>query len=162
MSLVERVRVQRRVALARASEPPLTWAALATQEGIPERTLRHMHSQWVQVQELYDDPLGLIGETLDMLTVLIDEASSDIANAPNANAKIGFTRVLLDLTVKRINLLIQVGRMPQNIGNYRDFPSVRQMIIDMGGVLEKHDVGAEVIDDMLAIVEKADAQANHC
>jgi chorismate mutase len=161
MSLIERVRVQRRVAEARASEPPLTWEALASQEGVPERTLRHMHSQWVQVQELYDDPLGLIGETLDTLTALIDEASNDIANAPNANAKVGFTRVLLDLMVKRINLLIQVGRMPRNIGDYAEFPSVRQMILDMAEVVERHDLGPEVIDDLLAIVERADRQAKN-
>ena len=161
MSLVERVRVQRRVAEARAFEPPVPRATLSQTEQVPERTLRHMHREWLQVQPFYDDPLRVVDEALDTMTALLEETARDIENAPPGNAKVGAMRVLLDLMVKRINLLIQIGRMPQNISNYADFPSVRQMIIDMGGVLEKHDVGAEVIDDMLAIVERADAQANH-
>jgi hypothetical protein len=159
MSLIERVRVQRRIAEARASEPPVPWATLSQTEQVPERTLRHMHREWLKVRQFYDDPLRIVDEALDTFTALIEEAARDIENAPPGNAKVGAMRVLLDLIVKRINLLVQIDRMPQDIGNYRDFPKVRQMILDMGGVLEKHDVGVEAIDDMLAIVKRADTQA---
>jgi hypothetical protein len=154
MSLIERVRVQRRIALGRASEPPVPWATLARQERVPERTLRHLHAEWLQVQEFYGDPLGVIAETLDTLTVLIEEAARDIQNAPPGNAKVGTMRVLIDLMVRRLNLLIQVGRMPRNIVDFEAESDVRRMIRQMAEVVEKHDLGVEVLDDFLAIIDE--------
>jgi hypothetical protein len=99
MSLIERVRVQRRIARASAVERPVPWATLAAQEGIPERTRRHMHREWIEVQEFYDDPLGVVGEALDTYTALMEEAAKDFQNAPPGNVRIGAMRVVIDLTV---------------------------------------------------------------
>jgi len=156
---VEKVQIQRRVALARAQAKPVGWAVLAKQEDVPVRTLSGWHTDWLKVQEFYDDPLGLVSESLDVISELIHVASADIAkNDANPNAKIGFIRVLLDLMVKRVNLLVQVGRMPRDIGDFEGAGKVRQMIQQMAEVVERHDLGPEVIDDLLSIVEQSKSQ----
>jgi hypothetical protein len=156
---VQRVALQRRIAAARASEKPIPWAVIAAQEGHPVRTLQHMHQRWLEQQAAYDDPLGLIEHALNLYDEMMERLGEEIAHADHASARVGAVRTLMDLLARRLNLLILVGRMPRNMSDYTDFPKVQQMLIDMAGVLEKHNVGVEAIDDMLAIVERADTQA---
>lgn len=150
---VQKAQIQRRVAEARAQKKPVSWAVLSRREDVPERTLQYWHAKWIETQGFYDDPLAVVGETLDTLSAQIEQVSVDLESAESDNAKIGFNRVLMDLMVKRINLLIQVGRMPRNIHDFESAGDVRQMIIQMAEVVEKHDLDPEVIEDLLSIVE---------
>lgn len=155
---VQKAQIQRRVALARAKPRPTGWAVLAKQENTSERTLRHWHERWKIHQAFYDDPLDVIGETLDTLTAMIEETSADIATADHPSAKVGFNRVLIDLLVKRLNLLVEVGRMPRDMMGFETSGHVRQMIMRMAEVIERHDLPAEVAQDMLEIIEQASGQ----
>jgi hypothetical protein len=119
-----------------------------------------MHKRHLDQQACYDDPLGLIAEALSLYDQMMLSLGEEIAYADHSSAHVGALRTLMDLVGRRLNLLIEVGVMPRNLGDYADFPSLREMIVQMAEVIEKHDLPVEVVNDMLAVVEQADRRAN--
>jgi hypothetical protein len=86
---------------------------------------------------------------------VIERAAEELETADNSNAKIGAMRLILDTMGRRLNLLIQVGRMPRNMRDFDNAGAINTMILGLSEIVEKHDLSNEVIDDLLSVVEHA-------
>lgn len=153
VTVVEKVRLQRDLAAARAQPHPPTWKALAAKHGLPVRTIQRYHTRYIEQQAFDDDPLGLVNEGLDLYAAVIERAAEELEAADNSNAAIGAMRLILDTMGRRLNLLIQVGRMPRNMVDFENVGAINTMILGLSEIVEKHDLPNAVIDDLLSVVE---------
>lgn len=150
---LRKVAILRAVVVERGKPRPRAWSSLAKEHDVPQRTLEGWYGHWLKQQRQYDDPTGLVDEILAIYTEVMEEASRDIAALEPGGKKVAAMRVLLDTIGRRLNLLISVGRMPTDVGDFESVGRLRTMLMRMAEIAEKHDLGTEVVEEFLSIVE---------
>lgn len=148
----------RRIANARLKKKPDTWAAVSKREGVPERTLRYMFAGYTVEQDLLEDPVGIVSETLDLFTAGIADfaaAAREASDAGNTNGRIGAVRSMLDAAKARLELLSALRRLPRRLNVYDEQRRMEQMIVEMIEVIEKHKAEPELVHDLIRVIERA-------
>lgn len=103
--------------------------------------------------EQLGDPLGIVRETLELYSEAMLDLSDAAEKADGTNGKIGSIRLLLEVAKARLELLIAAGLMPRELYKYADQQDALELIRRMAGVLESHDLGDEIIEQLLAVID---------
>lgn len=157
---VSRVKLMRRIAFERAKTKPPTWKQLSAREGVPERTLQALHKQYEADQDTLSKPVAVVDETIDLYGELITELGEMAQEAGgNLSARVGAVSRMADIAKARLELMAAVGRLPRRMRDYEAHRDVERMIFEMSEVVEKHDLPSEVIEDLLAVIERSRAAA---
>jgi hypothetical protein len=152
--MVGRVQLAQRLAVARAQPTPVAWSVLAEREGVSisqaHRILAAYRAEGLQL----GDPLGLVRETLGIFNRAIEQLG-EIAEAENSHStvKVGALRLLLEALGARIQLLTAAGLMPKRLSAQRDHEDAVALVRRMAEVIERHDLGDRIVDELIAVVE---------
>lgn len=155
LSMFDRVKLAQRVAAYRAEAPKkrLSWSQIEEKEGVPASTIRYIYAQWLDSQETMEDPLKIVEETLHLYTEAIEKFALEAQEGDNANARVGATRSMLEAAKGRLELLSAVGKLPRRLGAHQDVADVNRIVHEMAKIIERHNLGAEVIQELLSVVE---------
>ena len=148
---MRRVQLARRVAAQRARQVP--WAQIAVNEHQAERTLKHLYRDYIASPDVSDDGIGAVRETLEVFTEAMRELSAVASDADNDNAKVGAIRTLLSAAQGRLELLAALGRLPRQLGALEAQRDLALTVNEIVRVLERHDLGDEIIRELLAVMD---------
>jgi hypothetical protein len=153
LGIVARVQLAQRLAVARAEPTPVPWATLAAQEGLSVSQCHRVLNDYLAEDLRLGDPLGLVRETLGVFGCTI-EMLGDLAEAESTHAtvKVGAARLLLEALGARIQLLVAAGMMPRRLSAQRDHDDAVILVTKMAEVIRAHDLGDDIVDELLAVV----------
>ena len=140
----------------------LTWPLIAERHGVTERQRRNVFAQWraVEKESLFDgDAVDWLTETLARLDSMVATLAAIAEEAPNDSARVGALRVQLDVMRQQAALMVASGLLPQNLRADRDYDAIMAVIDAMLDVVERHDVGVPVLEDLLRVIDSAQGAA---
>jgi hypothetical protein len=156
MGFMERHHIAQRIAIERAKAAPMTWAAIAAEEGLGISTVRNLHRKYMAYAQEAPDSKDLVDEHLFMLSEIISEMASMVEHGDNSASKIGAAKVLVETTVRRIELLQAAGRVPRRLYVANEHRGMAAMVEDMAQVVTRHEMSDEVIVELRAVVARHD------
>lgn len=163
LSPLDRVARARRVAAARSKQRPDSWPTIAKREGISEKTARRVYDDWLTWRGRRAAPEVLIDDTLDTIEAALLELDDVIlaaTKAGNLNARVGAVRLMLEAVAGRWDVMRAAGLVRPNMARWQEGQENRAIWEAMIRVLKRHDVGQEVLDELLEVVpDTIDGQA---
>lgn len=154
--MVQRVRLARRIAVARAKKEP--WATIIARERIPERTARDLLAKYQAESDELEDPFGIVRETLSLYDAALHDLSEIALNGDNSAAKVGAIRLTLETSKARVELLACAGMFPRNLSRAREEIDLITLINRIMKILEQADLPEEVIADLSAVIKEMSAR----
>ena len=167
MTMVERVKLAERIALARTQVPPVPWAEIAKREGVPERTCNHVYASYRDEQIKLGDGSGqaILSETLMLYTHSIEKLAYEAEVGENSASRVGAIRTLLDALKGRIEILAVMGRMPKSFRAMDELAALTRLVRRMAEVVERHGLPPEVVEEFLGLADEVqpiiDGTAEH-
>lgn len=155
LSMVERVRLAERIVAARNKAKPDTWPAISKREGIPERTLRDVHTKYLADMARLGDTTGveILSETLMLYTSMVERLSWEAEHAERAAERVGANRVLSEVLRVRIELLSVMGRMPRSFRAMDELAALQRLVRQVAEAVERHNFPPEVVQEFLALAD---------
>jgi hypothetical protein len=152
--MVARVQLAQRLAVGRAQPTPVSWNVLAEREQLSVSQCHRILADYQAEDLRLGDPLGLVRETLGIFNRAIEQLG-EIAEADNSHStvKVGALRLLLEALGGRISLLVAAGLMPKRLSAQRDHEDAVVLVRRLAQVIERHDLGDEIVGELIAVVE---------
>ena len=114
----------------------------------------------MEKESLFDrNAVDWLTETLARLDSMFATLAAIAEEAPNDSARVGALRVQLDVMRQQAALMVASGLLPQNLRADRDYDAIVAVIDAMLAVVERHDVGVPVLEDLLRVIEDTQAAA---
>jgi hypothetical protein len=175
-SAVETAKKHRQVVLLRLEGR--TWPEVSAEVGLALRTCQEAYKAWADEDKhelMGEDPEAVVHEHLagfrklraDAAAVYLEAAGFEIPGkdgAPsvkvgmNPSARVGALRLIADLRQKEIDLRQETGLLPRDLGRLAVQVDVRHWTNVIVGVLEKHGVPPEGLDEVMALLEGQPAE----
>lgn len=145
----------RRIAAMRARVKPTAWKTIAAEVGMSVSGAKDAHEQFLAAEEaMLDNPLAVVDETIDAMTVAIDR---QLRNAEAAGAgtstSVQALRAAVDTAVLRLTIMRQAGRAPRSLAAPTIAAQVQLVFREFAELLRRHQVRDEVLRDLLALAE---------
>lgn len=153
LGIVQKVRIAQAAAVARAHPDPPTWDELSETYNVPVRTMKKLVSDFQDDEKHLGDPLAIIRETLAIYQQSMSNLSEKLAGTEGLVSTVAGTRLLLEAARGRIELMVASGLMPRRLSGERDRDDAVTLIRKMADVLERHDLGDEVLAELLEVVD---------
>lgn len=117
--------------------------------------VKEAYAQFLDWEEPLHDPLEVVQQTIDALTVTMHEAMRNAEAAPEGSSvRTQALRLGMDTAIQRLNVMRAAGRAPRSLA----MPSLNQVtqlvFREFAEVLRRHDVADEVLADLLMLAER--------
>lgn len=132
------------------------WADIAAQFDVSERQAKRVFASWRDDEQSseYLDPAEAIRSTLELLRQGIADMAELEVSADNDSARIGATRLKVEIAERLLELLSAVGVLPRNLRALRLEDEMQQVLRSFMEVLRRHDVGDEVLQELHDVAER--------
>lgn len=133
----------------------MTWPEIGEAIGLTDRAARRIHASFLALPaEPSEDPMQLIVGHLDVLrAVLVEAAEASVAAKQGSAAQVGALRLMIEASAAGIGVRQAVGLMPRSLGDVRRDHDLALLFAELIDVLERHEVGDEVIADVHQVAE---------
>lgn len=154
ISPLERYHRGRTIAAMRAQENPAAWREIAKTVGLSVSQAKEVHAQYLDWEEPLHDPMEVVQETIDAMTVAMQEAFKTYQAADEGSSvRVQALRVAVDTAVLRLQVMRAAGRAPRSLAG----PSVAQQLQvvfrEFAELLRRHEVGEAALRDFLELAE---------
>lgn len=152
---LDRVHRAKRIAARRAKKHPDTWVQIAVDEGLSERQARRVYDDYLVWQKPDRGPDELVDETLALIEagmLELDDVIAASAKDGNHAARVGAIRLLFDAVAARWDVMQRSGRLPASFAQWRAGQESQVIFEAMARVLRRHNIGQEVIDELLSAI----------
>lgn len=159
LTMYDRVSRARTIAAERAQTRPTAWKAIAAKVGLSESQCREVYADYLRWNEDQEDPLGVVDDTINSLTVAMDEAADTAAHAdPGSAARVGAVRMFVEASTTRLALMQAAGKVPRYLGQFAAEREMRVIFEEFAELLRKHDVRGAILDDFIDLARRAAAR----
>ena len=143
--LTAREKVARDDAIVCARMRGRSWAAIANEHDLSERQCQEIMRAYRESHPLMRsrDPLELLDEMLERLQGAQDELAEIAATTTHAATRVGAIRTRLDALAAEANLLMLVGVLPRDLGQFRLDLDVQELARKTLAVFDTYNVPVE-------------------
>ncbi len=132
------------------------WCDIASRfDGVSQRQAQRIFASW-RDDESSSEFLNA-GEVIRSTIELLRQGIADMAalemSADNDNARIGATRLKVEIAERLIVMLRAVGVLPRNLGSFAVERQVQEMMREFIDLLRRHEVPAELLQDLQALAD---------
>jgi hypothetical protein len=138
----------------RARPRPIAWKTIAKDVGLSERQAQEVYAQFIDWEKPLHDPMAVVEETIDGLTVAMHEAWQTYADAaPGSSVRVQAIRTAADAAVTRLQVMRAAGRAPRSLAAPSFAAEMQTAFREFAELLGRHDVSDEVLRDFLGLAE---------
>jgi hypothetical protein len=134
---------------------PVAWADIAKEVGMSEAGARDAWEQFREAEaSMLDDPLAVVDETIDMMTVAIHQALATYEDAaPGSSVRVQALRAAVDTAMVRLQVMRSAGRAPRSLAAPALAQQLQVVFREFAELLRRHELGDEVLRDFLSLAE---------
>jgi hypothetical protein len=146
--MTAREKTERDAAIFAARARGLGWARIAAQHGVSERQAQRIYAEHRchRPSPIALDPVAVVEEALDGLAAAVEELAELSDSTSHDGVRLGAIRARVDVLTTRMNLLMAVGVLPQDLGRLGREREVQEVIQTITRVFADHGVPPEVQD----------------
>jgi len=155
MTALERHQRGRQIAAMRAQEPkPVAWAQIAKHVGLSQSGAKDAYNRFLAAEEPLHDPMGVIDETIDALTVVMHEAFQNHADAdPGSSVRVQSLRTAVDTAIARLQIMRAAGRAPRSLAAPSLVSEMQVVFREFAELLRRHKVSEDALREFLELAE---------
>lgn len=135
---------------------PVAWKDIARELGMSESGA---HDAWEQFKAaeatIIDDPLAVVDETIDVLTVVVHESlrTYEAADA-GSSVRVQALRTAVDTAVTRLSVMRAAGRAPRSLAGPSLAQELQTVFRRFAELLREHHVGDDVLRAFIDLAEE--------
>lgn len=133
----------------------LSWTRVAQRNHLSERQSRNVYKQWRDAEKetiLDFDPMEWLLDTLHRHESIISDLGLIAEEADNDAARVGALRTQLAAIQQQASLLVASGLLPRDLRSYRNAEEADRLIAAAAGVLDRRNVGVDVVNEILELI----------
>lgn len=159
LSPLDRYQRGRQIAAMRAREVdgkprPVSWKDIAKAVNLSESGAKDAYSQFLTWELPQHDPLKVVDETIDVMTVAMHEALETYAQAkPGSSVRVQALKTAVETAATRLQIMRAAGRAPRSLAGPSVAAELQLAFREFAELLSRHDVGDDVLRDFLGLAE---------
>jgi hypothetical protein len=159
ISPLERYHRGRRIAAMRSREingklRPHSWKEIAKDVGLSESQCGLVYGQFLEWEAPLHDPMEVVQETIDALTVAMHEALRTYEAAPEGTSvRVQALRTGMDAAVTRLQVMRAAGRAPRSLAAPAVAQQMQVVFREFAELLRRHQVGDDALREFLELAE---------
>lgn len=154
LSPLDRYQRGREIAALRAQAKPVAWKTVAEHVGLSQRQCQEVYAQFLDWEQPLHDPMRVVDETIDSLTVAMHEAWLTYEGADaGSSVRVQAIRTAMDAAITRLQVMRAAGRAPRSLAAPTLAAEMQGVFRDFAELLRRHDVDDGVLRDFLGLAE---------
>lgn len=154
MNPLQRYQRGRVIAEMRARPRPVAWKDIAKQIGMSMAGAQEAYAQFLEWEMPLHDPLAVVDETIDAMTVALHESIQTYEDAdPGSSVRVQALRTAVDTALTRLQVMRAAGRAPRSLAAPAVGQQMQTVFREFAELLRRHQVGDDVIRDFLELAE---------
>lgn len=154
LSPLERYHRGRVIGEMRSRENPVAWKDIAREVGMSQSGAKGAYADFLDWEEPLHDPMDVVQETIDALTVSMHEALRTYEAAPEGSSiRVQALKVGMEAAITRLNVLRAAGRAPRSLAAPAVAQQMQIVFREFADLLRRHNVGEDALVELLGLAE---------
>lgn len=140
------------IAAMRAREKPVAWAEIAKAMGMSKSRCATLYDRFMEWEQPLHDPMVVVDETIDALTVAMHEAFETYEKAvAGSSVAVRALQVAAQTALHRLALMRAAGRAPRELAAPQVAAQVTVMFRQFLDILQRHGATDEMLKEFEAV-----------